>query len=357
MCQSAMIATVLILAQCHSGKHSKEASTFAVLKPWKTTLEVTQTYVAQIKAAQHVEIRSFEKGYLQGIYVDEGQQIEKGKKMFQIMPLLNRSELEKQQAEFNASRIEYQNTQQLYSKSIVSKSELQLAKARIDRARASLNIAKAHLKLSTVIAPFSGLMDRFRVRMGSLVEEGELLTTLSDTSKLWVYFNVSERDYLNYMKLKDVSKSTSLVKLSLANGQTYDEEGKIDAIESDFDSDTGNVAFRATFNNPKRLLRHGETGNILLTQKLENVLVIPQKATYEVLDKKFVYVVDDNGAVASKEITIDREVPHLFVIQSNLSEQDTILLEGLGRVKNGQVIKFEHQEIAKVMKGLDLVSH
>jgi membrane fusion protein (multidrug efflux system) len=349
-----VLVSLVLLLGCQEKAHHKESASFRVTTPWRKNLEINQDYVAQIKAIQHIEIRAFEKGYLEQIYVDEGQLIKKGTKMFQIMPLLMKAEYEKAKAEYEVSTIEYNQTKGLANKKVVSQNELALSKAKNEKRKAILDLAKAHLDLTSISAPFDGIMDRFKVRLGSLVEEGELLTTLSDISQLWVYFNVSERDYLNYMKLKKNNGEPVEVKLLLANGQIYEHPGKIDTIEADFDNETGNVAFRATFPNPDRLLRHGETGNIKIKEVIENALVIPQKATFEVLDKKFVFVVNSKGAVEQREIEIDKEVPHLFIVKSGLTEEDKILIEGLGKVSKGQVIKTKLESTDEVMKSLEL---
>lgn len=346
------------LTACKEETHHAEEGSFSVTKPWRQTVEVNQAYVAQIRAIQHIEVRAFEKGYLEKIFVDEGQLIKKGDKMFQIMPVLVNAEYDKAKAEFEVSTIEYNQTKKLAKQKVVSENELALGKAKNEKAKAELDLAKAHLDLTTISAPFEGIMDRFKVRLGSLVEEGELLTTLSDISSLWVYFNVSERDYLNYMALKkERGADAAVVKLTLANGTVYEHEGKIDTIEADFDNETGNVAFRASFPNPDQQLRHGQTGNVLLKEHIQNALVIPQKATFEVLDKRYVYVIDGKGAVQQKEIEIEKEIPHLYVVKSGVTEQDTVLLEGLGKVNKGQVIKTKFQEMSSVMKSLELAAN
>lgn len=348
---------LLSFVSCNHEEHKKEAGTFSVTKPWRRNVEVSRQYVAQIKAIQHIEIRAFEKGYLQNIFVDEGQLIKKGTKMFQIMPMLVQAEYEKAKAEYDVGQIQYTNTQKLAKQKVVSENELALAKAKFDKSNAVLNLAKTHLELATISAPFDGMMDRFKVRLGSLVEEGELLTTLSDITQLWVYFNVSERDYLNYMALKKNTGKDSIVQLKLANGQLFSQTGKIDTIEADFDNETGTVAFRATFLNPDGLLRHGETGNVILNESIDKALVIPQKASFEVLDKRYVYVIDAKGTVQQREIEIDTEVPHLFVVKSGVTEEDTILLEGLGKVNKGDKIKTKLQSVIDVMKGLELAAN
>jgi membrane fusion protein (multidrug efflux system) len=189
--------------------------------------------------------------------------------------------------------------------------------------------------------------------LGSLLEEGELLTTLSDNSEVWVYFNVSESDYLDF-KSKDNDVQQAPVRLKLANGKLFDQKGKIDTIEADFNNETGNIAFRASFPNPDGLLRHGETGNILLQLPLENVLVIPQKATFEILDKRFVYLVNKKGEVESRQIQVADELEHIFVIESGLKETDKILLEGLAEVRKGDHVEIDYQDPKLVLTHLDI---
>ncbi len=354
---SLFVILVGVFGFLHFGhkKNAVEEIEFSIASPWRESLDIKKEYVAQIRASQHIELRSFEKGYLQNIYVDEGQFIKKGQKMFQIMPSLIEAELKKAQAEYQLAKIEYDNTLMLQQKKVVSTNELLLTKARLDKAHAEMELVQKHLDFTLIKAPFDGIMDRFQVRLGSLVDEGQLLTTMSDNSNMWLYFNVSEADYLDYMQNKSTQNEVA-VELVLANGKLFSQTGKIDTIEADFNNEIGNVAFRATFPNPELLLRHGETGTVLLTKKYENTLVIPQKATYEVLDKKFVYVVDEKNVVHSQQITVSSEVPHLFVIASGIGENDKILLEGLGKVHNGDVIKTKVEDHEAVLQSLKLTT-
>lgn len=358
---TAAIISIIALAIVGVGgffglNHSKTQeiiSEFQITNPWRENLEIKKEYVAQIRAIQHIEIRSLEKGYLQNIFVDEGQFVRKGEKMFQIMPMLLEAELKKASAEYQLVKIEYDNTLILQKRRVVSDNELALAKAKLDKAHAEMELAQTHLEFSTIKAPFDGIMDRFQVRLGSLIDEGQLLTTFSDNSKMWLYFNVSEADYLDYMKHKQEAGEVP-VELMLANGEIFPNKGKIDTIEAEFNNAVGNVAFRATVDNNDYLLRHGETGTVLLTKKFDNALIIPQKATFEVLDKKYVYVVDEKSELHSREIVIAAEVPHLFIIKSGIDEKDKILLEGLGKVHENQEIKTKYQDLKSVRESLAL---
>ncbi|GAB3745417.1 efflux RND transporter periplasmic adaptor subunit [Spirosoma pomorum] len=335
----------------HEEEKQEEVVKFSVTSPLQKDTTVTKEYVSQIHAIQHIELRALEKGYLQKIFVDEGQAVRQGQLMFQITPVVYQAELQKSQAEANYADIEYQNTKKLADSKIVAPTELALSKAKFDKAKADVNLAQTHLQFTTIKAPFSGMMDQFRVRLGSMVEEGDLLTTLSDNSKMWVYFNVPEAEYLNFKARANGPQNVHLV---MANNELFPYPGVVQTIEADFNSETGNIAFRATFPNPKGLLRHGETGNVRMTVPLKNALIIPQKATFEVLEKKYVYVIDKDSKVRSREITVAAEMPHIFVVSAGLNKDDKILLEGLRQVKENEKIQYNFEKPASVISHLGL---
>ncbi len=346
------LCALLYATGCSTQAEEKkeEEVSYQVTSPLLRDTTITKDYVCQIHAIQHIEMRALEKGYLQKIFVDEGQHVRQGQPMFQIMPLIYNAELQKSQAEANYVGIEYQNTKRLADSNIVSKNELALSKAKFDKAKADVSLAQTHLQFTSLKAPFSGIMDHFQVRLGSLVDEGDLLTTLSDNSKMWVYFNVPEAEYLNF-KTHINQENMKNVSLVMANNDLFPYPGVVQTIEADFNNETGNIAFRATFPNPQGLLRHGETGNVRMTIPLKNALLIPQKATFEVLEKKYVYVVDKNNVIRSREITIAAEMPHLFVVKSGLNKGDKILLEGLRQVRENEKIH------AKFVQPDSVVSH
>jgi membrane fusion protein, multidrug efflux system len=335
----------------HHEEEKEEATKFLVTSPLKKDTLINRNYVCQIHAIQHIELRALEKGYLEKIFVDEGQFVKKGQMMFQVMTSIYNAELQKAQAETNFAEIEYQNTKQLSEKNVVSPNELALAKAKLDKAKAELSLAQTHLQFCEIKAPFDGIMDHFNVRLGSLVDEGDLLTTLSDNSEMWVYFNVPEVEYLNY-KTHATEENLQKVNLIMANNQVFEFPGEVKTIEADFNNETGNIAFRATFPNPKGLLRHGETGNIQMGIPLKNAIIIPQKATYEVLEKKYVFVVDKNNVVHSREITIASEMPDLYIIKDGLNENEKILLEGIRKVSDGEKIDYEYEAPQTVLPKL-----
>ncbi|MEQ6118650.1 efflux RND transporter periplasmic adaptor subunit [Reichenbachiella sp. MALMAid0571] len=348
------LCAMLCYTSCESHKeHHEEETKFLVTSPLRKDTTITQEYVCQIRSIQHIELRALEKGYLEKIFVDEGQFVKKGQLMFQVMPRLYEAELQKAQAEAHFVEIEYQNTKKLADSNVVAPNELALASAKLEKARAEVALAQVHLGFTQIRAPFDGIMDRFHVRLGSLVDEGELLTEISDNSEMWVYFNVPEAEYLDY-ESNVKAKDKTIVSLKMANNKLFGHQGVVETIEAEFNHETGNIAFRATFPNPKGLLRHGETGNILMTTPLKNALLIPQKATFEILDKRYVFVIDEENRIRSRAINITAEIPHIYVVQDGLEENDKILLEGLRLVRENDEIKYDFKDPYSVLTHLDL---
>lgn len=346
------VCILTIISCSHQQQEAEAESEFLVTNPLQMDTTIYKEYVGQIRSASHIELRSQEKGYLEKIFVDEGQYVKKGQLMFKLMPLLYQAEVDKAKAELNFAEIEYKNTKSLADKGVVSPNELAMTKAKLDKAKAELSLAQAHLGFTEIRAPFSGIMDRFYTRLGSLIEEGELLTTLSDNSNMWVYFNVSEAEYLDYMRQVKRGKKQEVL-LQLANRDLFENKGIVETIEADFNNETGNIAFRASFSNPKGILRHGETGNILMPIDLKGAIIISQKATYDVLDKKFVYVVGKDNMIEAREVNVVQELPHLYIIGSGLSPTDKILAEGLGKVQNGQKIQYKLISFQKELSELN----
>ena len=351
---SAMIITFSLLSCSKKEAENKEfESEFTATTALVKDTVFTKEYVSQIRSLKNIEIRTQEKGYLEKVYVDEGQYVHAGQPLFKTMPALYQIDLLKAQAEAKAAQIELGNTKLLADKNVVSKKEQELAKARLDQANAEVALAKLHLSFTVIRAPFSGTIDRIPKKLGSLIDEGELLTSLSDNSQIYAYFNVSEPEYLQYQQnVKD--RADSHVNLKLANDEMFQYTGNVEVIESEFDPETGNISFRAKFPNSEKLLKNGQTGKILMNVPVKNAMIIPQKATYEIQDKKYVFVLDKNNKAVSREITTSGEFPDLYVVKSGLTAQDKFLLEGVQNVKEGQKVSYKLQNPKTVISKLRL---
>ena len=343
---AALLSTVLFTA-CSSKKEEKlEEGKYTITSPLLMDTSFTKDYVAEIQSLQNIEIRAKVKGFIESINVDEGQQVSAGQVLFTIRPREYEAELIKAKANVKKADLELQNVKKLAEKNIVSPNELSMAVAKLDEAKADENLAELYVTYTKIRAPFAGTIDRLKFKMGSLIDEGTLLTTLSNNKSVYAYFNVSEAEYLDY---KSRAKNKNNATLFLANNMPHKYKGQVETIEAEFDKNTGSIAFRAKFPNPELLLKHGETGKVQLTVDLKNALVIPQKATYEIQDKFYVFVVDANNIVKSRGITIKQKLSNLYVIESGLSVNDKILLEGIQIVKDDDKIKTEFIAAEKVI--------
>ncbi|THU41196.1 efflux RND transporter periplasmic adaptor subunit [Niastella caeni] len=322
------------------------------LRSKDTTLH--RSYVASINAYQNVELRAKVSGFLESILVDEGQLVKKGQLMFQLNDAEFKVQLSEAKAsltsamaEVKSAEVELRRVQSLVDKKIVSDSELDLAnakltaaKAKVDEALAKEEKAKINLSYTAVRAPFDGIIDRIPHKLGSLVTEGILLTRVSDNHAMHVYFKVSEQEYLNYVKNKQAGKQVQQpAELMLADGTVYKHRGKIETMEGEFDKETGSIAFRAVFPNPSGLLKHGASGNILLTSAISKALIIPQRAVLEIQDRNYVFVLGDDFKVRMKSFVPDARIDDFVLVKSGLSAGDRIVYEGVQNIKEGSSVK------------------
>ncbi len=311
-------------------------------------------YVGDIQAVRNVELRARVGGFLEKIYVDEGQHVQKGQVLFSINDEEYQSEmakakatLESAKAEAKAAELEIDRLRVLVEKKVVSETELEVALARLNAVKAHIEEARwakrnAALRLSytSIKAPFDGIIDRIPFKIGSLIEHGTLLTTVSDVSEVFVYFNVSEGEYLEYVKARvhEEIETDNRVSLVLADGTSYPQAGRIETMEGEFHPSTGSIAFRARFPNPNILLKHGATGKIKMANTLNDAILVPQKSVFEIQDKNFVFIVDANNQVRMRNFVPKTRFSHYYIVESGLEPGDKIVYEGIQEVRDGMQI-------------------
>lgn len=310
-----------------------------VTRPQVKDVVVNQQFAGQIRSRRHIEVRSQLTGYLEDVAVKEGQAVKKGDLLFRVMPQLHKAKLDIELAELQLATLNLKNSEKLFQNKLVSQEELAVFKAKLDGAQAKAELAQAELELTAVRAPFDGIVNRLQ-QQGSLVTQREVLTTLSDNSVMWVYFNVPQASYLEYVARpeKDQPSETQLV---LADGRMLSQHGQIGAIEAQFDESTGCIPFRADFPNPEGLLRHGMSGNVLLRKTLKDAIVIPQRATFEVNGERYVYVVDKDDVARRREIIVQQEQADTFVLKQGLDVNDKIVLEGVRQIEDGEILQYK----------------
>ena len=344
---------MLMATSCKSTKEKSIATVYTVTSPEITSTFIAKDYVANIQSEKNIEIRAQKGGVLQDIYVDEGQTVHAGQPLFRIATVGAQEELEKSKAETEQASIDLQNTSTLASNNIVSKNARKMANAKLNAAMADYRLARLHSHLSLVKAPFSGIIGRIPNKKGSMIQEGDLLSTLSDNSNVYVYFNVSEPEYLDF-RLHASERTKLPLTLILANGTNFSSQGHFQNVEGEFDKSTGNIAFRAKFFNTDHLLRNGETGTVRMNIPVRNAIIIPQQATYEVQDQKYVFVVDTRGYVHARPIKVVFEKQDVFVISEGLSQNDKFLIDGVDKVNDGDRISCHYKNPAAVIQSVKL---
>ncbi|MDZ7898497.1 MAG: efflux RND transporter periplasmic adaptor subunit [Arcicella sp.] len=366
---SSILVVSLMLSSCKDKDKQEKpvAESFPVTSPIKIDTTLHTDYVAEINAIQNVEIRARIKGYLDKIYVDEGKYVQQGQVLFNI----NNPELTEQAikagavlrstiTEQKAAEIELGNIKRLVEKNVVSNTELEAAKnkvdmmkAKVEEAQSNESFAKIQLTYTKIKAPFSGIINRLPNKIGSLIEEGTLLTNLSNNSEVFAYFDVSEKEYLNYSSnFKDKTQRSNVATLILANGKEHPQKGRVETTEGEIDPNTGNIAFRARFGNPEKILKHGASGRVRLLKKYENALIIPQKATFEIQDRMYVFVIDNKNTVKTKAVVSTHRMQHFFIIDKGLDEDDKIIYEGVQNAKDGMIVKPSFMPMNSISKDL-----
>jgi membrane fusion protein (multidrug efflux system) len=344
----------------------EEEHKIVVTSPKAEDVTITQPYVCLIHAKQHIDVRAWQHGYLVDIGIEEGQAVKKGDVLFQIVPTLAEAKYNAEKAEADLAALELKYTKGLAKTNAVSQNEVALYEAKLAKAKAKAKLAEAEWHFTDVTAPFDGIVDRQEEQLGSMINEGDVLTTLSDNSVMWVYFNVPEARYLEYKARQGTSDPQhpqrltipgARIQLQLADGSIFNQTaGDTVTVESNFNNETGNIPFRADFKNPDRLLRHGQTGTVLIHQTLKNAILIPQRATFEILDRQYVYVVDEDDVVHQREIVVEPEgeKDDVFVIKSGLGVDDKIVLEGIRQVRDGEKVEYEFSKPEEALANLKL---
>ena len=330
---------------------------------------VIQTpYVADIQAVKNVEIRARVKGFLETIFVDEGKSVKKGQPLFKINDEEYAVNLSKARATLSnalaaakSSEVEAGRVRLLVDKHVIASSEVDLAlakvaadKATIEEARAAVQSAENHLSYTLIRAPFDGLVDRIPLKAGSLIDEGTLLTSLSDLSSMFAYFSIPENEYLRIQRggsgpgsagadgPADAGRSglekSSDVQLVLADGINYPYPGRIETVEGEIEQNTGSIDFRARFPNPQQLLRHGATGKLYLSRRVDDVLIVPQRSVFDIQDKSYVYVVRRDNTLEMRNIEPMARLTGCYLVREGLHSNERILYEGAQNVRAGMTI-------------------
>lgn len=321
---------------------------------------VSKEYPASIEGITDVEIRPQVSGYLNKVYVDEGAYVRAGQPLFQIDSRMYAEQFNTAKAGVSVARanlanlkIDLDRRKELVKESIVSNIQIQQAQAAYEGAMASLTQAEAtaqsariNLEFCTIKAPVSGYLSRINYRLGSMISPAgvEPITVLSDSHQVNVYFSMSENDFLTFQSsqvgstIQEKIRQAPLVGLQIADGHLYEEKGKIDAVEGQFNSNTGSVTFRAKFNNPKNIIRGGNTGKIVIDQNFDNVTLFPIASTVNIQDKVYIFALDKDNKAVQKAIEISGKSGTNYMITSGIKVGETYIVSGFERLQPGMPV-------------------
>lgn len=290
-----LVLVPLSLSACSqataNGKPPPTKVTVATVQARPVTLN--QAFVGQVKPHRQVQIRPSETGYVKAVLVNAGQTVKKGDVLFQV----------------------------------TSKAA----------------IANGDDGVVSLQAPFDGVVSRALAETGSLVKKGETMATVSDNSVVGVYFNVPEALYLELMSIKEEERNELKFEFVTAGGKKFNRAGKLGLIGADFNEQTGAVPFRADFPNPDGTLFPNQTGTLILGRERQEAVVVPQRATFEIGQQRFVYVVDAENVVHQREIVVRQELEDLFVIETGIAAGDKFVLEGGRLIQDGDKVQFEER--------------
>lgn len=355
------VLTAVMLTSCgsKSNKMGEASNDFAVETIQTTTADLKTSYPATIKGMQDIEIRPKVSGYLVKLLVDEGATVRKGQPLFLIDSEQYRATVKAAKAQIRVCRaniatqkLTVDNKRMLFKQNIISSYDLKMAEntlasyeAQLAAAEAQLQSAQDNLRWCTVTSPADGVVGSIPYRVGSLVsgQSAEALTTVSNISKMYVYFSMTEKQLLALTReaggVNAAIKKMPAVSLVLSDGTTYSQSGTISTVSGVIDPSTGSVQMRATFDNAQHILRSGGTGSILIPTHASDAIMVPQSATFDVQDKKFVYVVNADKTVATREITVlPQNNGQTYVVASGLRAGERIVVDGVNQLKNGQKI-------------------
>ncbi len=350
-------------------------SEYAVITVNSSSSSQTTSYPATIRGTQDIEVRPQVSGFIVKLCVDEGATVRKGQPLFEIDPTqykaaVNQAKAAVAMAKANVSTLELteKNKKELFNKEIISSFEYQTAvnqlasaKATLAQSEASLVSASQNLSFCTVTSPSNGVVGTFPYRIGSLVSPSisSPLTTVSEIGDVYVYFSMTEKELLQLTKaggtLKEQLDKMPPVQLQLADGTLLQETGKIDAVSGVIDQSTGSVSMRAIFPNDKKILRSGGTGNVVFPYTMDNIVLIPQSATVEIQDKKFVYVLQSDNTIKNTEIRVSNlNDGKNYMVTDGLKSGDKIVVEGVQNLHDGQEITpiTKEQQVAKFQQAM-----
>ncbi|CAM3335693.1 efflux RND transporter periplasmic adaptor subunit [Aequorivita lipolytica] len=363
------LGILLFFSSCGDDKSAQQAQaaqqaqTLPVVTIPTKTLTAYTTYPASIEGIINSEVRAKISGYITDVLVDEGQKVSKGQTLFRLETQTLNQDAAAARANVNAAQVEVDKLKPLVEKNIISNVQLETAKAKLQQAKSGYNSIAANIDYGNIKSPVDGYVGSINLRKGALVSPTSQIpmTTVVDISKVYAYFSMNEKEYLDFMQNaegKDVEEKIEKlpkVRLLLVNGSLYEEEGTIETINSQVNAQTGSISFRAIFENSSRLLTSGNSGKIQIPKVYADAVVVPQQASYEQQGSIYVYKVEQDSTAVSTKIEISVEVDNLYVVESGLQKGDRIVAKGANKLRGNSKINPQEMPFDSIAKPIEKV--
>ncbi|HEY4325477.1 MAG TPA: efflux RND transporter periplasmic adaptor subunit [Mucilaginibacter sp.] len=350
-------------------------TTYKVLTLQPRSATLNRDYPASIQGQQNIEIRPKVDGFVEKIFVDEGSLVQKGQLLFKISAPQYEQEVrtadagvKTAEADVSTAKMQVDKVKPLVEKDIISHYELESAQnmlqskqAVLAQAKAALENAKVNLGYTTIVSPVNGVIGSLPYKLGSLVNgtTTEPLTTVYNTGSVYAYFAINEKQLLGFSRdstntsIKEKLKNMPPVTLILSDGSTYEHKGHVETINGLINTTTGSANFRAVFDNPNGLIRSGSSALVRIPAKVKSAIMVPQNLTYQLQDKRFIYVVDNHNKVKNTAITVMDNTPgQFFIVTDGLNAGDKIIAEAVSNIKDDTEIKPEEANPLTVYQGL-----
>ena len=362
----ALVGIALLLASCGNennqpAQYGQQAMPYPVVTVPLQTVTAYVTYPTSLQGIIDSEVRAKASGFITHVLVDEGQKVKKGQTLFRLETQSLSEDAMAAKANVNAAQVEVDKLKPLVEKNIISGVQLETAKAKLAQSKAGYNAIEANIGYATIKSPVDGYVGSIPFREGALISPTSQvpLTTVADIDKIYAFFSMNEKDYLDFIQnakgttMEEKIKNLPKVRLRLANGKLYDEEGQIQTINPQVDASTGTVSFRAVFNNPAHMLSSGYSGTIEIPTKYVDATVVPAMSTFERQGVTYVYKVQGDTLAISTSIDIVDRINNIIVVGGGIKPGDKIVAKGVGKLRDNTPIvaqPAEFDSIAAVVK-------
>ncbi|WCO00870.1 efflux RND transporter periplasmic adaptor subunit [Psychroserpens ponticola] len=345
------LSVFLVIVSCGNSEQKQTIAEappapFPITKIQSKTVTGYTEYPVTIEGIVNSDVRAKTSGYVEKVYVDEGQKVSKGQLLFKLETQSLSQDADAAKALVNVAQVEVNKLIPLVEKNIISAVQLETAKANLEQAKANYSGVTANIGYATIKSPIDGYVGSINFREGALISPSDVtpLTTVSEISQVYAFFSFNEAQYIDHLQRSEGKTKAERIKnspdlsLVLANGKLYSEKGRIQTSTGQINQSTGTIKIRAAFDNPNEILTNGNSGKIRFPIEYKDAIVVPQSATFEQQGNIMLFKLGENNKVETSIVKVKGTVDNLYVIESGLNPNDKIIVSGIGKLRNGMAI-------------------